>query len=74
MTFTFSEDGYMVQGLNFKGEFQWLDAADILAIEAFVERYRVEMAASWICDDCRLIRYPLGLMREDRQQEIPDKR
>src|ERR1700761_4088676 len=23
MTFTFSEEGYMVQGLNFKGEFQW---------------------------------------------------
>lgn len=48
MTFTFSEDGYMVQGLNFKAEFQWAHIIKRKEITYFLILYHNKRAGNFI--------------------------
>ena len=48
MTFTFSEEGYAVQGLNFKGEFQWAHIIKRKEIKNFLILYHNKRAGNFI--------------------------
>lgn len=48
MTFTFGEDGYKVQGLNFKGEFQWAHIIKRKEIKDFLILYHNKRAGNFI--------------------------
>jgi hypothetical protein len=48
MSFTFSEDGYRIQGLNFKGEFQWAHIIKRKEINDFLILYHSKRAGNFI--------------------------